>query len=93
MKINEAIVSDRDILCVCVCVLGIFTKLRKAAISFVMAVRPSVRLTTYLEHCGSHWMGLYEMLYLNIFLKSVKNIQYSLKSDKKCGWRSSRTRT
>jgi len=50
MKINEAIASDRDIVCVCVrvcaracvCVLRIFAKLRKAPTGLFMYVRPSV---------------------------------------------------
>ena len=37
--------------------LGAFVKLRKATISFVMSVRPSVRL----EQLGSHWTDFHEI--------------------------------
>jgi len=36
--------------------LGAFAKLRKATNSFVMSVRPSVRM----EQLGSHWKELHE---------------------------------
>jgi hypothetical protein len=38
-------------------------KLRKATISFVMSVR--------MEHLGSHWTDIQEILYMYIFRKSV----------------------
>jgi len=37
--------------------LGSFAKLRKATISFVMSVRPIVRM----EQLGSHWMDFHEI--------------------------------
>jgi hypothetical protein len=46
--------------------VGAFAELRKAAVSFVMSVRPSVRM----EQLGSHWADFDETLYLNIFLQS-----------------------
>ena len=55
---------------------GAFAKLRKATISFVISVRPSVRM----ERLGSHWTDFHEFGYLNIFRKSVEKIQDSLKS-------------
>ena len=55
--------------------LGIFAKLQKAAISFIMSACPSVCM----EQLGSHWMNFYEMWYLSTFWKSVKKIQVSLK--------------
>jgi len=61
-----------------------FTKLRKATISFVMSVRPFVRM----EQLGSHWTDFHE-IYMSIFRKMFnlyeylsKNVQVSLKSDK-----------
>ena len=54
--------------------LGAFAKLRKATISFVISVPPSVRM----EQLGSHWTDFREILYLNIFRKSVAKIQVSL---------------
>jgi hypothetical protein len=38
-------------------ILGAFGKLRKAAISFIMSVRPSVRM----EQFGSHWTDFHEI--------------------------------
>jgi hypothetical protein len=66
--------------------LGVFTKLRKATVTFIM----SVCLSIWLEHLGSHWMAFHESSYLSIFRKSVEKIQVSLKSDKNNGhfmWR------
>jgi hypothetical protein len=48
-----------------------FAKLRKATISFGMSVRLSVRM----EQLGCLWTDFRENL--NIFLKSVENIQVS----------------
>ena len=44
---------------------GAFAKLRKAAISFVMSVRLSIRT----EQLGSHWTDFHEISYLRIFRK------------------------
>jgi hypothetical protein len=38
---------------------GAFAKLRKTTISFVMPVRPSVRM----EQLGFHWMDFHEILF------------------------------
>jgi hypothetical protein len=38
-------------------ILGAFAKLRKATISFVLSVRPSVRM----EQLGSHWTDFHEI--------------------------------
>jgi hypothetical protein len=56
--------------------LGSFAKLRKATLSFVMSVRPIVRM----EQPGSHWADFYEIWYFSIFRKSVEKIEVSLKS-------------
>jgi hypothetical protein len=56
---------------------------KKTTISFVMSVCLSVRLCT--EHLGSHWTDFHEILYFNMFLKSVQKIQVSSKSDKNNG--------
>ena len=34
-----------------------------------------------MEHLGSHWTDFHEIWYLNIFRKSIVNVQVSLKSD------------
>jgi len=47
------------------CVLGAFVKLRRATVSFVVSVCPSVRM----EQFGSHWIVFHEMWYLFIFSK------------------------
>jgi hypothetical protein len=39
-----------------------------------------------MEYLGSHWKDLHEMLYWNIFGKSVDKIQVSLKLDKNNGY-------
>ena len=51
-------------------ILGAFVKLRKATISFVMSVCPSVRV----EQLGSHWTEFHEIIYLSIFWKSAEEI-------------------
>jgi hypothetical protein len=43
------------------CVLGVFAKSRKATISFVMSVRPSVCLSARIEQLGSHWTDYCEI--------------------------------
>ena len=48
--------------------LDAFAKLQKVTISFVMSVRPSVRM----EQLGSHPTDFHEILYLWIFRKSVQ---------------------
>jgi hypothetical protein len=52
--------------------------LLKATVSFLMFVRPSVRI----EQLGSHWTDFHEILYLSIFRKFSWKIKVSLKSDK-----------
>jgi hypothetical protein len=61
--------------------LGAFAKLRKATISFVMSICPSVRM----EQPGSHWTDFHEISYLSIFRTSVGNIQASLSLTRKTG--------
>jgi hypothetical protein len=56
-----------------------FTKWRKATISFVRYVFLSVRMDQFSSNFHKIW-------HLNIFRKSVENIQVSLKSDKKNGF-------
>ena len=57
--------------------LGAFAKLRKATISLVMSLSPSVDM----EQLLFPWTDSYE-----IFRKSVEKIQLSLKSDKNNGY-------
>ena len=52
--------------------LGPFAKLRKATISFVMYVRPSVRM----ERVGSYWKDFHKIWYLSNFQKSVEKIYF-----------------
>ena len=63
-------------------ILGTFAKFRKAIISFIMSVCPSVRM----EQLGSQWMDFHEVSYLSIFRKYVEKIQVSLKSDMDKGY-------
>ena len=46
-------------------VLSVFAKFRKTALSFIMSVRPPVRM----EQLGSHRTDFHEIWYLNIFPK------------------------
>jgi len=61
--------------------LGGFPKLRKANVSFIMPIRPSVCM----EQLGSHWTDFHGVLRLRIFLQSVEKIQVSLISYKNNG--------
>jgi len=45
-----------------------------------------VCLSVRMEELSSHWKDLSEILYLNVFQKSVEKIQVSLKSDKDNGY-------
>jgi hypothetical protein len=47
--------------------VGAFAKLRKAIISYVMAVRLSVGM----EQLGSHWTDFHEISYLRIFFEKL----------------------
>ena len=52
---------------ICFTFLGTFAKLRKATISFVISVRPSVYRSARMEQLGSHWTDFHEVWYLSIF--------------------------
>jgi hypothetical protein len=62
--------------------LGTFSELRKATISFVMCVRPSVRM----EQLDCHWTDIYVILYLSICQNLLEKTQISLKSDNNDGY-------
>jgi hypothetical protein len=49
--------------------LGAFAELRKATISFIMSVCPSVSVR--IEQLGSYWTDFGESWYLDIFRKSL----------------------
>jgi hypothetical protein len=53
--------------------LGVFWKLRKATISFVMSVRLSVRPSVHTEQLGSHWTDFHEIWYLKNFSKICRD--------------------
>ena len=55
-------------------VLRVFAKLRKASISFVIPVLPSVRM----EQLGSHWTDFDEISYLSFFLKMCRENSSSI---------------
>jgi hypothetical protein len=63
-------------------VLGVFRKLRKVAINFVM----SVCSTACMEQLSSHWIDFHEIWYLRTVQKSVGKSQVPLKSDKNTGY-------
>jgi len=54
--------------------LGAFEKVRKAIISFVMYVSPTVSPSAIMEQIGSHWTDFHEIWYLSSFRKSVEKI-------------------
>ena len=62
-------------------VLGTFEKLRRATVSFIMSVCPSVSM-----ELSSHWTDFDETWYLRVFWKSVEKIQILLKSGKYNGY-------
>ena len=62
-------------------VLGTFTNMRTATISFVM----SACLSICMEQFGYQWRHFKENLYLTIFRRFVEKIQVLLKSDKNNG--------
>ena len=59
-----------------------FAKLRKANISFVMSIRPSVRI----KQLGSHWTDFDKTWYLRLFRECVEIIHVTFKSDKNSGY-------
>ena len=59
--------------------LGEFSKLRKATVSFVMYVRPSIRPSVRNEQLGYHWTDFHKTRYLRIFRISVENIKNFIK--------------
>ena len=63
--------------------LGAFAKRRKATISFVVSVCLSVRpsVSVRMKQLGSHRTDFNGIWCLNIFLKSIDNIQLSFNSD------------
>jgi hypothetical protein len=61
--------------------LAAFTELRRANISFVMSVRPSVLM----KELGSHWTNFHEILYLSIFQKYFEKVKFLLKDEKNNG--------
>jgi hypothetical protein len=61
---------------------GAFAKLQEATISYVMSVRPSIRM----EQLGYHWTDFHEILYLTIFKKYIEKIKVALNSDNNKGY-------
>ena len=62
--------------------VGAFEKVRKATVSFVMCVSPSVLPSVRTELIGSHQTDFHEIWYLSSIRKFVQKIQVSLKSDR-----------
>jgi hypothetical protein len=56
--------------------------LRKATVGFVK----SVCLSVHVEQLGSQWTDFHEILYLNVFRKSVEKIRVLLKSEENNGY-------
>jgi hypothetical protein len=53
-----------------------FAKLRKAAICFVMSIRPSVRPSVRMEQLGSPWTDFHEILYLRMSLNLLRKFNF-----------------
>ena len=66
--------------------LDAFAKLRKTIISFVLSAHLFVHLSVCMEQLSFHRIDFHEILYLIIFQKSVKKIQFSLQSKKDNGY-------
>ena len=66
--------------------LGAFTNLRRATISFIMSVYPSVFLPVRMEQPGPHWTDFHYIFKLSIFRNSVQKIPVLLKYDKTIGY-------
>jgi len=64
-RITNISITNHALTSRCVLFLGDFAKLRKAIISFVMSVRPSVRM----ERLGSHWTDFHANLIFVYFAK------------------------
>jgi hypothetical protein len=64
------------------------SKLQKMRLlaSLCLSVRSSFCLSFSMDKLGFYWTDFHEILYLNIFRKSVLVIQVSLKSDKNNGY-------
>jgi hypothetical protein len=62
--------------------LGALAKLRKATISFVLSVYPSVFLSA--SNC-CHWKDFHEIWYLSIYWKCIEKIRF-IESDKNNGY-------
>jgi hypothetical protein len=76
--------SEHTFQCITVGVplLGAFKKLRKATVNCLMSLCPSVRV----EQLFCHWTDFRDIWRLNIFRKSVDQIQVPLKFDKNNGY-------
>jgi len=61
--------------------IQLMAELGKATVSFIMAVRRSVRM----KQLSSHWTDFHEIWNLINFRKYVEKIHVSLKPDKKAG--------
>jgi hypothetical protein len=70
----------------CPSFLNAFAKLRKATISFVMSVCPSLYLFVRMEQLSSLCREFGKIWYRIYFPKSVEKIQVSLKSNKNNGY-------
>jgi hypothetical protein len=61
---------------------GVFANLRKATISFIMALLISV----HMEQLGSYWKDFHDILCLRIFRKPVEETQISVTYDQNNGY-------
>jgi len=66
--------------------LGAFTKLRKAAVGFIISVRLSVGTELPLDRFSYYWTDFCYIWDLSIFRKSVEKMQVSLKSNTNNGY-------
>jgi hypothetical protein len=70
-------------------ILGVFTNLQKATVSFVIGCLPHVCMSVRSDRTqqrSSHWKDFHECDVMSIFRKYVEKIQVSLQSDKTKGY-------
>ena len=63
-------------------VVGVFVKLRRATVSFIMSVRPSFLSSFRMEQFVSRWTDVSEILLWAVLFKSVEIIYLRLQSDR-----------
>jgi len=72
----------REIIAICITPFGFWACPQNYEKLLLALSCPSVRM----EQIGSNWMDFHDILYMNIFRKSVEKIKVSRKPDKNTGY-------